>query len=211
MVWSREPRIHPVEIRDLRPTQMTVGMREVEDKRRRWREHPDGTKAEFLGQHLIPVILGPKARYYIIDHHHLVLALHREGVREIATSVVADLRCARRASFWVVLDHRGWAHPYDSRGRRRTFEDIPRHVSSLEDDPYRSLAGELRLRGGYAKDTTPFSEFLWADFLRQRVERRLLRHDFAAALRLALRLANSAEADYLPGWCGIVRPVLRSP
>ena len=37
-------------------------------------------------------------------------------------------------------------------------------VAELIDDPFRSLAGELRRAGGFAKDTTPFSEFLWADF-----------------------------------------------
>jgi hypothetical protein len=31
-------------------------------------------------------------------------------------------------------------------------------------DPFRGLAGELRNKGGYAKDLTPFEEFLWADF-----------------------------------------------
>ena len=71
MTWSREPRIEPVEILDLRPTQMTIGMREVEAKRRRWRQHPDKSKADFLGTHLIPVILGPKRQSYIIDHRHL--------------------------------------------------------------------------------------------------------------------------------------------
>lgn len=72
----------------------------------------------------------------------------------------------------------------------------------MVDDPYRSLAGALRLRGGFAKDVTPFSEFLWADFLRHRVGRKLLKHDFAAALRRALRLAKTDGASYLPGWCG---------
>jgi hypothetical protein len=28
----------------------------------------------------------------------------------------------------------------------------------LQDDPFRSLAGELRRAGGFAKDTTPYSE-----------------------------------------------------
>jgi hypothetical protein len=70
------------------------------------------------------------------------------------------------------------------------------------DDPFRSLAGELRRSGGFAKDTTPFSEFLWADFLRRRLKRKLLENDFAAALVRALRLAKSGDADFLPGWCG---------
>src|SRR3974377_1798791 len=41
------------------------------------------------------------------------------------------------------------------------------------DDPFRSLAGELRRAGGFAKDTTPFSEFLWPDFLRRQMSRKL--------------------------------------
>jgi hypothetical protein len=70
------------------------------------------------------------------------------------------------------------------------------------DDPYRSLAGELRLCGGFAKDTTPFSEFLWADFLRRRIERHVIEKRFPKALSQALKLAMSEDASYLPGWCG---------
>ena len=45
----------------------------------------------------------------------------------------------------------------------------------MEDDPYRSLAGELRTMGGFAKDSSPFSEFLWADFLRPRIKAKTIR------------------------------------
>jgi hypothetical protein len=202
MPLSREPRIHPVSIITLRPTQITVGMREVKAKRKSWRDHPDEKKADFLGKHLIPVIWGPKEQFYVIDHHHLTLALHQEGVKEVATTVVADLRRLPLDAFWIFLDNRGWLHPFDERGRRRSYADVPRKIADLVDDPYRSLAGALRLSGGYAKDTTPFSEFLWADFLRRRIKGKLLANDFAAAQVQALKLAKSAEADFLPGWCG---------
>ena len=72
------------------------------------------------------------------------------------------------------------------------------------DKPFRSLAGELRRVGGFAKDTTPFSEFLWGDFLRRRMKRRIVEMDFNGALGQALKLAKSEDADYLPGWCGPV-------
>jgi hypothetical protein len=64
------------------------------------------------------------------------------------------------------------------------------------------LAGELRRAGGYAKDTTPFSEFLWADFLRRRIKRQGVEKDFDGALEEALKLAKETDSDYLPGWCG---------
>jgi hypothetical protein len=75
-------------------------------------------------------------------------------------------------------------------------------VDKLKDDPFRSLAGELRRAGGFAKDTTPFSEFLWADFLRRRIPRRRVDKNFSAAVRQAMKLAKAQEAHYLPGWCG---------
>ena len=201
MTLVREPRIHPVAVSELRPTQITVGMREVEAKRRRWREYRKN-KAEFLGTHMIPVIRGPRERYFVIDHHHLALALHREGVKEIAVVVVADLHKLDRTAFWVYLDNRSWMHPYDQQGRRRDHSELPKKLTGLVDDPYRSLAGELRRSGGFAKDTTPFSEFLWADFLRRRVKRTVVENDFSRAMEQALHLAKSADADYLPGWCG---------
>ena len=105
-----------------------------------------------------------------------------------------------------MLNHRGWCHPYDDEGRRRDFGAIPSSIAKLTDDPFRSLAGELRRAGGYAKDVTPFSEFLWTDFLRRHIKRRKIEQDFTSALAKALEIAKSKDADYLPGWCGEVEP-----
>jgi hypothetical protein len=201
---DREPTLTPVAITDLRPTQITVGMREVKAKRKHWREtaKEKNKDAEFLGKHMIPVILGPKRRHYVIDHHHLALALHEEGVKQVAVTVVANLSTLEPDSFWFVMDNHNWMHPFDDAGRRRHYKDIPKAVTGLVDDPFRSLAGELRRAGGYAKDTTPFSEFIWADFLRRRMKRKLVETNFERAVEKALQLAKSEDANYLPGWCG---------
>jgi hypothetical protein len=203
MANTREPILHPIPILSLHPTQMTVGMREVKEKRERWREHKSKKKqAELLGKHTIPVVLGPDQRHYVVDHHHLALALHEEGVKDILITVIADLTMVDRDAFWVVLDNRRWVYPYDAKGERRHYRDIPKTVADLKDDPFRSLAGELRRVGGFAKDTTPFSEFLWADFLRRRLSRKSVEGNFEKAIEKALALAKSKDAVYLPGWCG---------
>ena len=204
MVPMREPILHPVAINDLRPTQITVGMREVAAKRKAWRAKACGKGADFLGRHMIPVILGPKGRYYVVDHHHLLRALYDEGVKKVLVTVMATLKGLEPDAFWFVLDTHSWMHPFDDQGRRRNYEDIPKSVKDLIDDPFRSLAGELRRIGGFAKDTTLFSEFLWSDFLRRRMKRTAVETDFDAALKRALRLAKSKDAEYLPGWCGEV-------
>jgi len=202
MILAREPILNAIPIAKLRPTQITVGMREVEEKRARWRKLPEKKKEKFLGRHMIPVVLGPKKHNYIIDHHHLVRALYEEGVKDLFVTIVANLSGLDRKTFWVVLDHRSWVHAYDADGQRRDFKDLPKSVSGLEDDPFRSLAGALRRAGGFAKETTPFSEFLWVEFLRRHLRKKLVENDFKAALRKALVLAKSPKAKALPGWCG---------
>jgi hypothetical protein len=202
---TREPVLNPVAIADLRPTQITVGFREVAEKRRAWsgRSEKSARKAaQYLGRHMVPAVLGPAGRFYLVDHHHLALALQEAGQTEVLVNVLADLSALPKTAFWTYLDNRALCHPYDAAGRRRGFDAIPRRIVDLADDPYRSLAGELRRVGGFAKDTTPFSEFLWADFLRPRVKPAQINERFAAALEKALALAKSPAAAYLPGWCG---------
>jgi hypothetical protein len=198
----REPVLQTVPIVDLRPTQITVGMREVRAKQKRWRETSGKKGGKFLGSHMIPVVLGPKHRSYVVDHHHLARALHEEGVKEVAVTAIANLSALDSDAFWTVMDNRNWMHPFDANGVRQHYDDIPKSVTGLVNDPFRSLAGELRRAGGFAKDTTPFSEFLWADFLRRRLKRKNVDRDFDHALEQALEFAKSVDANYLPGWCG---------
>ncbi|HEX4505040.1 MAG TPA: ParB-like protein [Alphaproteobacteria bacterium] len=200
----REPTLSPVRIADLRPTQMTIGFREVEEKRQAWRARSGKKESAYLGSHMIPVVAGPKGRLYVTDHHHMARAMHEEGVVDVLVNVISDLSALEKDSFWVVMDCRGWCHPYDANGVRQDFSAIPVGIADLVDDPFRSLAGALRRAGGFAKDVTPFSEFLWADFLRHRMKRKAVEKDFDAALTDAVKLAKGKDAGYLPGWCGPV-------
>ena len=197
-----EPLLRPVAIDALRPTQITIGLREVERKRRQWRARVDKDGADWLGRHMIPVVIGPGGRHWMIDNHHLARALHEEDVKDVLVRVVADLSGVKGRAFRTFMDNRNWLHPFDAEGRRRAPAAIPRHVKGLADDPYRSLAGALRRAGGYAKDDTPYSEFLWADFLRRRLSTRLVTARFENAVEKALRLARDRSAAYLPGWAG---------
>jgi hypothetical protein len=201
MPIAREPLLNPVPIAELRPTQITVGMREVRAKQKEWRKR-DPQGGAFLGKHMVPVVLGPNKHHYVTDHHHLARALHEEGVSSVLVTVISDLSTLEKDAFWFFLDNRALMHPFDAEGKRRDYSEIPKTIEDLVDDPYRSLAGELRLAGGYSKDTTPFSEFLWADFLRRRMRAKDIAGDFDQALKEALDLARSKDATYLPGWCG---------
>jgi len=196
-----EPMLHPTPVEELRPTQMTVGFVEVESRRKAWRERGAEDRDAFFKSHMVPVILGPGKRRYLIDHHHLARALFDEGVASVFVTVVGDLSKVDEDLFWNMMDYHGWTHPFDAKGRRRDYSELPKTVEDMKDDPYRSLAGALRNLGGFAKDSTPYSEFVWADFLRRRVKAKKIAADFDAALKEALAFAKSGDADYLPGWC----------
>ena len=191
----------------LRPTQMTAGFAEVALKRREWAGLSKKDRKRLLESHWFPAVLGPRGRNFIVDHHHLGLALHEEGVRRVKLMVLDDLSYLAPTIFWRVMEQRAWVHPFDDKGTRRPYTDIPTCLTDLRDDPYRSLAGMLRTAGGYAKDSSPFAEFLWADYLRPHVTRAQIRKDLALALREAQGLAKSPLARYLPGWSGVTVPL----
>ncbi len=200
----RAPVSHLVDIADLKPTQMTIGMKEVQTRAAKMKALAQQDGDKFVRKHVIPVVKGPKENFYVIDHHHLCRAMLSAGATQVSVTVVLNLARLDKDAFWVFMDNRGLVHPFDENGKRCDYKDIPKSIEDMVDDPFRSLAGALRRKGGYAKDTTPFSEFLWADFLRRRLDPKNVAKDFAAALEAAYALAKKPDSDHLPGWCGPV-------
>jgi hypothetical protein len=195
-------KIHDVGIIHLRPTQITVGMVEVHDKAKRLkalRDHPHHLK-EFLAEHPIPAVEGPEEKYFVIDHHHLGRAMCEADVDGALLDVVHDLSKLAPAAFWLEMDRQKWVHPYDDKGDKKDFDQIPHHLSKLLDDPYRSLAAYVRNAGGYDKSQKPFAEFVWADFFRPRIKAELLKDDFDKAVLQALAFAGSALCSKMPGF-----------
>ena len=80
MIVVRDPILQPVPITDLRPTQMTVGMREVGEKRDHLRKHVAKKIGKFLGAHMIPVVLVPRS------------------VTTSSTTITSPSPCTRRGS-----------------------------------------------------------------------------------------------------------------
>ena len=203
MSAREHPQLVDVDLRKLRPTQITAGFAEIAQKRAAWASLARKARRSLLESHWFPAVLGPRERYHIVDHHHLGVALLQEGVEQVSVMVLADFSYLAPAIFWRVMEQHNWAHPFDQTGQRRDFDAIPSRISQLVDDPYRSLAGFLRTAGGYAKDTSAFAEFLWADYPRQHIALEQVRKSMDIAVREGLGLAKSPLARYLPGWSGV--------
>ncbi len=207
MLMNHDLHLVSVKLAEMRPTQMTVGFREVTDKRSRWETLGKKERVMAIDSHWFPAVLGPKKRFYVVDHHHLGLALMHEGESVAKVMMIKDLSWLDETIFWRMMEHNQWVHPFDAQGERKDYAALPKQFTGLADDPYRSLAGELRRVGGFAKDTTPFSEFLWADYLRPRVPADRIRKNFTKALGDAKTHAHDEAARYLPGWSGLVKTV----
>lgn len=191
-----------VPLAHLRPTQMAVGMRAVEAKRRKVERHA-GRKRKmrrFLEKRPIPVIAGPDDEFYMIDHHHLCLALWHNDVEEVLIRVVSDLSDMSKREFLNSMAALGWLHAYDARGQKICPTKLPPSIDKLRSDPYRDLAWSVREDGGFRKTGIPFIEFAWANFFRLNIPERLVKNDFARAHREALRLARSDAARNIPGY-----------
>jgi hypothetical protein len=202
MHTTHPPQLIDARLLTLRPTQLTVGYREVIEKRDQWKKLSKKALDDAIGSHFFPAVAGPDGDHYVIDHHHLGLALIEQGVKNVRLTVIKDLSWIEPHLFWRVMEHHQWVHPFDTQGMRQSYDALPKKLTGLVDDPYRSLAGDLRHAGGFAKDATPFSEFLWADFLRGKIPAERVQTQYSKALKQALKLSRTQQARYLPGWTG---------
>jgi hypothetical protein len=193
-----------VPIEDLRPTQMAVGMRAVAAKCEKVERRARSRRKLkcYLAARPIPAVLGPGDDLFIIDHHHLSLALLKSDVDEAWVELVADLSHLARKPFLRQMSTLGLLHPYDANGQPVCPSRLPETLKDLRADPYRDLAWSVRKAGGFAKSGKPYEEFRWADFFRVRIPRATVRRDFEYAHRHAMRLAASREAMRMPGYVG---------
>jgi hypothetical protein len=198
--------VQSVAVKLLRPTQIAVGMKLVKHKRKglRERERKPQELVDFILANPIRAVLGPNAHLYVIDHHHLAHALLDEGFKTAPVVIAGDLSTFAEPEFWREMEGKAWVHPFDGKGRKKSIDKIPFDVPDMEDDPYRSLAGFVRLEGGFEKTDTPYMEFVWADYFRDKIEAKVLKNDFETALRMARKLAASDGAKALPGFVGVV-------
>jgi hypothetical protein len=196
-----------IAISRLRPTQLTVGMLEVKRKRKRLRtlEKKPAEIVEFILQMPIRVVLGPKSQAYVIDHHHLALALSKEDFKTAPMHIEADFSHLSPRSFWKRMKADNYLHLFNSRGKRKRRNSLPKTLRQLKDDPYRSLAGFVRAAGGFEKTPAPFAEFAWANFFRRRIECESIREDLKKTVNECVGLAASAQAADLPGFVGDTR------
>ena len=220
------------------PTQFVLGYQEVRSKTEKFNDMSKSDLDDYLKDHPVPCVKGPNGIFYMTDHHHLTAALLLSDVDDdrkvINVQVQNDLSSYLTMSdFWSAMTARGFVWLYDEKGNaplNPTY--LPTSVVALANDPYRSLAYNVRHAGGYNKVEEDFQDFLWVNFFR---ENNVLQLDkavdnadgsqwqfcdaapfsvlclggvgqedeiLASHLPAALTLAKSKQASNLPGFIG---------
>lgn len=209
----------------LRPTQNAVGMDEVNEKVTRLKQRGDAGLQAYLLERTIPVVIGDGGHPYLIDHHHLALAvLAAEGDIGVPVAVVRNWAPVSGIHFWKAMAERHWLYPFaPDGGGPIPAAEMSKHLTGLGNDIYRSLSWVARTQYAYEKSAEDaiFAEFRWAGFFRTHlVLEQLLgctkdcasvtladleRDDPGAMARDRLRLlalARSPAARSLPGYLG---------
>jgi hypothetical protein len=195
-------KVQQASLRDLHPTQLTVGMIVVQDKKKHLEALSPADRQSFMKAHPMPAVIGPQGTLYITDHHHLGRAALDAKIPSGYFDVEADLSTCLPETFWKEMNDNQWVHPLDENGVRHYYSTIPNQLTKLEDDVYRSLAGYIRDAGGFDKTPTAFAEFVWADFFRRNVPIETVHSDFQTAVQAGLSLAHSKWAKNIPGFNG---------
>ena len=191
-----------VALDSLHPTQVTVGMRAVKHMRLRLESLGEKAVRKILTRRPIPAVKGPGGALFIIDHHHLGLALWHAEIDSAFASIVDDKSNLAASAFWRRMESDGRQHPFDEDGYRVPMGSLPVGLHELRHDPYRDLAWEVRKAGGFKKSRIPYAEFRWAKFFREHIAASTVRRNPDAAFERAIRLSQSRSAVTLPGYIG---------
>src|ERR1700683_778760 len=94
-------------IADMRPTQLTLGLSEVEERAAKIGAMTPSEREAHLERKAIPHVLGPGKKIYIVDHHHLARALWSLKIPEaILGDQLADWSDRETKEFWRLVEAR---------------------------------------------------------------------------------------------------------
>jgi len=197
------------------PTQSTLGMHNVLIKITEIEKifQTNNNINSYRQEKIIPVVIGPEGKFYILDGHHSSRALLESSLENSEKFLIAKVEQnfleMDKQKFWDEMLKRNWVNLYHLGERLERPADLPDNIDDLEDDFYRSLASVVRKNNGFRKIEVPFQEFYWARYFRsQNVPLPYYRinnffeyeNAINSVLSQALLLAHDRKAQNLPGY-----------
>jgi hypothetical protein len=192
-------------ILSLQPTQLCVGLAEVSSRLADFAADSASQRSSYLAGKPVPLVRSGAGEVWMVDRHHRLRALVELDPQATAFGyVVLEVDSGDRSVVLEQLHRRGWLYLYDGRGLGPLAPAVlPRQLTGLQDDPYRSLVWKLKAEKVIAPaPLIPFHEFRWGAWLRSRTLPPFSSQRLEPALPAARALARSAAAAHLAGWKG---------
>lgn len=166
-----------ISIDKVHPTQFALGMVSIKKKvnkiEKRFKKKQLHDK---IIEKVIPVVIGPDQKYYILDGHHSSYALLKAEIphnkKVLHVSITKDCSTCSDNEFKRTMTQDGFSYLYCPEFIKREFYELPKTLSDLGDNPYRSLSWVLREKGCYNKVNVNYLEFIWAKILKTELELR---------------------------------------
>ena len=199
-------KVFKVNLIDLHPTQMCVGLSEVWSRKKEFAQESKSQIMSYLLSKPIPIVKNNKNELWILDRHHRLRALIELDQKAEGYGYLIDIiDTSDNYQVLKFLAKKGWLYLYDSRGNGpKPLNALPNNLLNMEDDPYRSLVWKLKKEGFVSpQPVIPYHEFLWGKWLRTRPLPPFNSKNLSPALPIARNLASSQEASHLAGWKGI--------
>ena len=137
-----------VAIQVLHPTQLCVGMAEIQHRIADFQNEDPKERRRYLKTRPIPLVRSSAGELWMVDRHHRLRGLL--AVEPEATGwgyIALDLPFSNRSAVLQALQQRGWLYLYDGRGLGPLEpEELPETLLGCQDDPYRSLVWKLNAK-----------------------------------------------------------------
>jgi hypothetical protein len=198
---------YTIDVRQLHPTQMALGWREVVAKKQLIEAKSPAALLAYLKGKDVPIVIGPGGVPYMTDGHHTMRALLESRVPDKITygHILANWADVSPAEFWTRMQAKKYVYLNDAAGRGpQAVSALPATLADMQRDPYRGLGWGVMKAGGFdEKPGVFFQEFLWGDRLRDKISWDD-RDDaaFARAVKEACVLAQTPAFADLPGYKG---------
>lgn len=192
---------------EIHPTQFVLGKLSIKSKIEKIEKlAKKGKIQKYLKQKYAPAVIGPDGLFYITDRHHTSFSIFNSKLsnkyKKVYIKVIQNWSQLGTQEFStkMIANHYTWLR--DENHKLRNFQELPKHINNLRDDPYRSLAWLVRKNNGFNKIRVSFQEFYWGMFFKEQGIK--LNSSSAEAvssvLKKALKLAKSPLASHLPGY-----------
>ncbi len=157
-------------IEDLHPTQPEVGQYQVKKKVKEFESLSEHKIEKVIEKKIVPVVIGPEGKLYLIDHHHTSLALLETGHKKVDVVVKENWSNLDLKTFWEKMNAEKYCFLKKADGSIADplSKAFPKSLRECGDNPYRSLVWIMSEEGLLKEVEIPYYEFYLSEVLKKK-------------------------------------------